>query len=657
MSLPDFSTQRIAAALLVCLLAVVVILSVLSASQPTATTSVGTNASERYTAIDGVEATVTVTIQRGNRTNRTVGHVTLRPSDDQLRLETRNQSTVGPELVVSNGSVRWAYDRDNRTVRRTTVPSDRDRIANQGDRIESLFRQAQANRSAGTTESFADQEIEPLPVVPGTPSAPSQSNVAGTNLSGATDVSYEGTSTLDGRQVHILEITGRTDTGESYRNFSQRLWIDAEWYFPLQYRTSWMENGDSVTATVRYSNVSFNPGVSDETFSFDRPADAAIVGPELGANASERLDDVETVSATRTSRISGYSFNSTGNDTYRSTQYVQRRLETGEYRAEIRNTSMDMAADLVVSNGTVTWRYDRDANNVTIFETNGYRTTAARGNQIERLFARLNWTRTSVEAEQAGTPGAGIEPSPGLTTADQMASSLSRTQPNRYGVTFEGVELVDGRPAYVLTISPSVNDSNASDGSRNYSQTLWIDSEYFFTLQQRTQFSADGNEITSVTTYSNVSFNREFDDETFEFDPPANATVSEPVSSASTTYDSRAAVERNTTLPVPEPSTPDDFEFARGRISSFNDSSVVRLVYTNETTRLSVGVYEFNQSLGGNESYNTSETVQVGNRTATYSQVGPYQSVSWTVEGFGFTVSGNGASRSLLIEVASSMAE
>jgi outer membrane lipoprotein-sorting protein len=656
MSRPGFSTQRIAAALLVCLLAVVVILSVLSASQPT-TTSVGTNASERYTAIDGVEATVTVTIQRGNRTNRTVGHVTLRPSDDQLRLETRNQSTVGPELVVSNGSVRWAYDRDNRTVRRTTVPSDRDRIANQGDRIESLFQQAQANRSAGATESFADQEIEPLPVVPGTPSAPSQSTVVGTNLTGATDVSYEGTATLDGRQVHILEITGRTDTEESYRNFSQRLWIDAEWYFPLQYRTTWMENGDSVTAVVRYANVSFNPDISEETFSFDRPADAAIVGPELGANASERLDDVETVSATRTSRISGYSFNSTGNDTYRSTQYVQRRLETGEYRTEIRNTSMDRAADLVVSNGTVTWRYDRDANNVTVFETNGYRATAARGNQIERLFARLNWTRTSVGAEQAGTPGAGIEPSPGLTTADQLESSLSRTQPNRYGVTFGGVELVDGRPAYVLTISPSVGGSNASDGSRNYSQTMWIDSEYFFTLQQRTQFSADGNEITSVTTYSNISFNREFDDETFDFDPPANATVSEPISSASTTYDSRAAVERNTTLPVPEPSTPDGFEFAQGRISSFNDSSAVRLVYTNETIRLSVGVYAFNQSLGGNESSNAGETVRVGNRTATYSEVGPYRSVSWTVDGFGFTVSGNGASRSLLIEVASSMVE
>ena len=162
---------------------------------------VGTNASERVAAIDGVEATVTTTIVRGNSTNRTVRRVKIRPSDGKVRSESAGASAAGPELVVSNGSTTWRYDSDRGTVRRTDTPT---RQTVEGDSIEQLFRQAQADE---TGESTTDWSVSPLPAVPPGRETPSQPPASVTDPNGTYNVSYEGTGTVDDRRVHILQIT------------------------------------------------------------------------------------------------------------------------------------------------------------------------------------------------------------------------------------------------------------------------------------------------------------------------------------------------------------------------------------------------------------------------------------------------------------------
>jgi outer membrane lipoprotein-sorting protein len=630
------------------------ILGVLVTSQQSVQ-PVGANASERVAAIDGVEATVTTTIQRGDSTNRTVRRVKMRPNEGKVRSESAGASTAGPELVVSNGSTTWRYDEDRGTVRRTDTPT---RQTVQGDRIEQLFRQAQANE---TGESTTEWSVSPLPAVPPGRQTPSQPPASVADANGTYDVSYEGTGTVDDRRVHILQITAAGDGTAEYRNFSQRLWVDAEWYMPLQYRTNWVSDGEPIEVRVQYTNVSFNPGLRSETFRFEMPADAALVTPDLGTDAADRLDSLDSISARTTTQITGFDFNGTGgeNDTYRTVQRVRYRFETGEQRLEILTATESpspVGTDLIVANGTTTWVYDRDANNVTILRVDTTERFDRRGERTEQLFARLNQTRTTPDDEPVSVPSPGLSPVTGLGPPGQAGAPSPTTEPNRYGVSFGGVETVDGRPAYVLEIDATDTGGNASTNLRNYSQTMWLDAEYFFPLKQRSQFDSGNDTITSVTTYTNVSINPEFDDDIFEFEPPANATVSTMDNSLGQSYENRSAIEATAPVPVPDPSVPRDFDLAQGQTSSSEFADRVSLVYTNETSELRVTVYDFNQSFGGNESSNTTgETVDLGDQTGTYTRAGLSQSVSWSCNGLEYSVSGTAVSKSLLVEVARSI--
>jgi len=651
----EFPPRRVlVAGAVVAVVAAAAILGVLSTSQQSAK-PVGANASDRVAAIDGVEATVRTTIRRGNRTNQTLRRVKMRPNDGKVRSESVGDPTAGPELVVSNGSITWRYDRDNGTVRRTNATTQK---LLQGGRIEQLFRQAQVNE---TSRSTPEQGISPLPAVPRGGQTPSQPRVSVADVNGTYNVEYEGTDTVDDRRVYVLHITAEGNGATDYRNFSQRLWIDAEWYMPLKYRTTWVADEETVETSVRYSNVSFNPGLSSGSFTFEMPEDAALVTPDLGTDASDRLDALNSISATNTMRLTGLDINGTSleNDTYRTVQRVRTRFETGEQRLEMLSSTdrySSAGADLFVSNGTVTWVYDRTANNVTILRGDTTGNIERRGERIERLFAQLNRTRATPADEPVTIPNPGLSPTPGLDGSGRVAASPPTSDQSRYGVSFGGVETVDGRPAYVLEIAAIDTNGTASSSLRNYSQTMWLDTEYFFPLKQRSQFESGNDTITSVTTYTNVSVNLEFDDELFEFEPPANATVSVPELSLGQNYEQRSAIEVNATVPVPDPPVPQDFQLSRGRTSSTEFAERVSLIYTNETSQLQVTVYEFNQSFGGNGPYNTTgETVELGNRTGTYTQSGLYQSVSWSCNELEYSISGQAVSKSLLVEIARSI--
>jgi hypothetical protein len=55
-------------------------------------------------------------------------------------------------------------------------------------------------------------------------------------------------------------------------NFTQEIWFDSEHFVPLRYHYVWTNDGERNRVRVRYSDVTFDPGLSDETFRFD-PAD------------------------------------------------------------------------------------------------------------------------------------------------------------------------------------------------------------------------------------------------------------------------------------------------------------------------------------------------------------------------------------------------
>lgn len=660
---PDFLTPRraVAAVLVVSLVGAVGLTGILTDEGTDREAKIGANASEQVAALDGIEATVTTVVTKGKQTNRTTWQLQRRPTTDNVRLQARS-AVSGPDVIVANGTYRWSYNSGNDTVWRTDASGMDPTQTNRGERIERLFRHAKSNDERTETQSSLQTPgVSPLPAVPEPPRT-TPTATADRNTSGTYTVSYDGTSTVDGREVHVLHVQSQNDTGQQqYSSFSQTLWIDSEWFVPLQYRTTWRENGQQTNVTVRYSNVSFNPGFDANTFQFEMPENAALVSPTLGLNATEQLQEIDGISATLTSRITGFGFNDSSvanGGGYRMTQRIAMQPGTGKRRATVVNTSTpnsSFGADLVVSNGTVTWTYNRAENNVTVLDSPLTASIEQEGERIERLFTRLNLTRPSPDTAMRSLPDLGVAPISSTVGASGFASSeptATSDSDERYGVEFDGVDQVDGRPAYVLSIDPLGSD-DASSILKNYSQTLWIDAETFLPLNQRTTFVSDGDLIESETTYSNITINPGLNASDFEFEPPANATVIDQDLSIGDTYATRSAVTANTSLPVPDPSLPADFTFDSGRTSNTEYAESVILTYTNATSQLTVDVYEFNETNG---SFNTTgEPIQIGDSNATFSQTGMYRSVSWSCDGLEYGVSGKAISKATLVDVAKSI--
>jgi hypothetical protein len=183
----------------------------------------------------------------------------------------------------------------------------------------------------------------------------------------------------------------------------------------------------------------------------------------------------------------------------------------------------------------------------------------------------------------------------------------------------------------------------------NYTRTLWLDTDWYYPLQRRAAWTQGGIRRVVRTTYTNVSFNPAFDDTTFTFDPPANASVETAETPEQRRYESVSALRAAAEMAVPDPSVPDDLLLAEATRTTGQITSV-GLRYVNATSVVTV------TKLG--TVYPTSsegQEITVGGHDATYRNLGPEQSVVWTCEGAQYKVQGRGVHRSVLFEVAASV--
>lgn len=100
------------------------------------------------------------------------------------------------------------------------------------------------------------------------------------------DVSYEGTDTVAGRSVHVIELT-RTE-----RDSTVTIKADTEHWYPLAYETSYEYDGTTTTTSWTHRNVSFNQPVDDDTFTFEPPE-----GAELKETTTPDVTEFDSVSA------------------------------------------------------------------------------------------------------------------------------------------------------------------------------------------------------------------------------------------------------------------------------------------------------------------------------------------------------------------------
>ncbi|WP_340099243.1 outer membrane lipoprotein carrier protein LolA [Salinibaculum salinum] len=362
--------------------------------------------------------------------------------------------------------------------------------------------------------------------------------------------------------------------------------------------------------------------------------EGAPTNQTIEENASARLESVDGLTATREVVITR------GNETSRTIERVALRPGTGDIRAS--RLSGAGLADVRVSNDSTLWLYDRDTQ--TVKRLSVERTTG-RLDRVVRLVSQLNLSNES--SAEPSTDDVGVSPLPVVPAGGQSQQTVGPAQTqSSYTVTTAGTKTVDGRSAVMVELAQT---SSVSEPVANFTQTLWLDSEWYYPLKQRTAWTQGGQRRTLTTTYRNVTFNPEFASGTFVFDPPSNATVETPDTPDQQQYDSVSALRADAALSVPAPTVPDGFALASatrttGRIDS------IGLRYVNSSSVLTVA--KLAPSI---EPRTDGETLTVAGRRATYRNLGPRQVITWTCNGVQYKIGGRNLSQEQLVDIAHSV--
>ncbi|GGC63935.1 LolA family protein [Haloferax sulfurifontis] len=231
--------------------------------------AVDANVTERYRGIDTLTGRQTVEIRTNDTVrSRTVADVTLVPETERKRVNFRNAVNRQYDRQVSNGSTLWLHDTDGGEVTAIdlTGPPTESRTA---ERLQLLVAAAGLTDGDGRPQSIG---VSPLPVVPRHAGvAPGAAPGADANRSYA--VEFVETDTVGGREAYVLDIAPEANRSEA--GYRQRLWLDAERFYPLRKQTAWTADGTRRSVTTTYTNVTFDAAVSADAFR-----------PEIGANTT-----------------------------------------------------------------------------------------------------------------------------------------------------------------------------------------------------------------------------------------------------------------------------------------------------------------------------------------------------------------------------------
>lgn len=354
--------------------------------------------------------------------------------------------------------------------------------------------------------------------------------------------------------------------------------------------------------------------------------------------AADRYASLDTVSATVTTVQER-------NDTTTTTVTRKRqRLEPWAYRSRVLsvNRSEDARAPLVseggfvvVNESTFTY-YDPASERFSRAEIGG--SDDSDESPYLRLVAAAQ-TGDSV-ARPTATPGVPSLPQVPVDGSDGNGSASYRE--GTVTVVYTGTETVDGRETYRLELTPDAPNMSLQ------SETVWLDSEYFYPLKRHTEFVAYGTDYEFTTTYRNVTFNPTFDPGIFRVDPEEVPDDAREVRFDN--YDSASAMADAVDLPVPDPAVPEGFELESASYRS-TDPEFASLRYERPDSEAGIRVFVF-----GEATEVTSGTpVQVGTHRARRTQMDGTTAISWTADGHTYRVSG-AVGNETLVGVARSVA-
>ena len=324
----------------------------------------------------------------------------------------------------------------------------------------------------------------------------------------------------------------------------------------------------------------------------------------------------------------------TGAENDSVTVHIVRRPKERMVRQEFISPS-NQAGDVTVSNGSVTWIYNTSLNEVTRFNINETASNTSQGSFIREVFSNLS---TSEESSVVAAPLRPIAPVEGSAESGSVATGFFGSSSQPADLRYLGTETIAEREAHGVRITPAnasestTTPANGAAAQHVDNVTYWFDAEYFHPLRTETTVEVDGEVTRSTRVYRNITFNVDPKSETFQFEPPANATVRsgpEPE-----TFDSAAAAAERVNFPVADTDPPDRFEFDTAVVTRFDNRTTVSVQYSDRTDDLVVGSRRppFEERAG--------ERVSLGSVTGTRLTSGNTVVVTWQCGETGYAVSG-----------------
>jgi len=352
-----------------------------------------------------------------------------------------------------------------------------------------------------------------------------------------------------------------------------------------------------------------------------------------GEAAAEKVNSIETIEATIVTSIR----DDTGET--RTKLHTIRRLQTGEARSVAKSGASKGLVS--VTNGSTIWLYNRSANRVRKLEYNSSLSSQnATFESIETIFSQLNDRESSEELTPGEISQLPVVPDAGVTEETVGSSTESLSFYGNVSVTYNGTTSVHGRETYEVHLMPTGNESIVKN------TTMWFDAEWFYPIKSRSIVKFDGERQIVETSYRNVTFNPTIPEGTFEFEPPANATVVES-SYESESYDSRSDLASATEIQLPSPDIPKEYQFKSGRITVNNGNETVSLEYTNGSADILITKQPV-RSDSTSTDRSSGESIDIGGRTGHAETIGDQNVISWQCGGWKYLVMGKQSQKTLL---------
>lgn len=348
--------------------------------------------SDRYDSLDGFEAQRLTVIQRGDRTTRSRDQVARRPGTGEYRIEDITEGASGREVRIADGNTLWIYWSDSAEAKRVAGVNTSRSLPSRLDRLFAIIERGDTNSET--------HDVDPLPFVP-----ESSDRTAG--IAGSMTVSYDGSERVDGRDTYVIHLQSNATSTGVVQDFEQTLWVDQEWYLPLKRTTEYVRDGDPVSVTTTYRNVTFNPGLSAEMFTFDPPANVTVT--DADSTRQQQFVDIAGLRAVASFAVPDV-------NVPKSLKLVK---ATRTVTAQVRSVGLkyeNETAVLSISKSNLTWYEPRtDGQVVTVGSQNA--TLRNLGTEV-----RISWTTPDARYSVAGI---GIAKSTLLAVANSVARADS----------------------------------------------------------------------------------------------------------------------------------------------------------------------------------------------------------------------------------------